>query len=73
MKFIFMDLIGELHPKSSTGNSYTFVVIGMLTGYSFCITIKYKSSSYVVNAYINNVCPKFSGSHCTLSGNMTTL
>ena len=48
--FISMDLIGEFHPKPSTGNAYALTVICMLTGYTFCVPIKTKSASEVVQA-----------------------
>ena len=42
MKFISMNLIGELHPPSSKGNRYALTVICMFTGYTFCIPIPNK-------------------------------
>ena len=42
MEFIAMDLIGEFHPASSTGNRYALTAVCMLTGFTFCIPIKSK-------------------------------
>ena len=39
-----MDLIGEFHPASSKGNRYALTVICMLTGFTFCIPLKNKTS-----------------------------
>ena len=64
MQFISMDLIGEFHHKSSAGNAYVLTVICMLTGYTFCVIIKTKTASEVVQAHIDNVYCKFGGSSC---------
>ena len=68
---ITMDLIGEFHPKSSTGNAYALTVICMLTGYTFCIPIKTKTAHEAVKVYIDNVYSKFGSSICILSDNRT--
>ena len=57
MEFISMDLIGEFYPPSKSGHKYALTVICMLTGYVFCIPLKIKQASEVVQAYINNVMP----------------
>ena len=63
--------LGEFHPKSSTGNAYALTVICMLTGYTFCVPIKTKTTSEVVQAYIDNAHSKFGGSSCISSDNGT--
>ena len=73
MQFISIDLIGEFHPKSSAGNAYALTVICMLTGYTFCVPIKTKTASEVVQAYIDNVYSKFGGSSPISSDNGTEL
>ena len=40
MQFISMDLIGEFHPPTSRKHRYALTVIGMLTGYVFCVPLK---------------------------------
>ena len=62
MDFISMDLIGEFHPPSKKGNRYALTVICMLTGYVFCVPLKIKTASEVIQAYIDNVYAKFGGS-----------
>ena len=71
MEFISMDLIGELYPPSKLGHKYALTVICMLTGYVFCIPLKMKQASEVLQAYIDNVYAKFSGSLKILSDNGT--
>ena len=46
-------------------------VICMLTGYTFCIPLKSKTATEVVQAYIGNVYVKFCGATCILSDNGT--
>ena len=43
----------------------------MFTGYVFCIPLKSKQANEVLQAYIDNVCAKFSGSLKILSDNGT--
>ena len=62
MDFISMDLIGEFHPPSKKGHRYALTIICMLTGYVFCIPLKMKTASEVIQAYIDNVYAKFGGS-----------
>ena len=62
IEFISMDLIGELYPPSRLGHKYALTVICMLTGYVFCIPLKTKQASEVLQAYIDNVYVKFGGS-----------
>ena len=70
MQFISMDLIGPLHLLRN-GYYYTLMVICMLTGYTFCMTLKTKTASEVVQAYIDEVYAKFGGSMPILSDNRT--
>ena len=71
MEFISLDLIGKLYPPSKLGHKYALTVICMLTGYVFCIPLKTKQASEVLQAYIDNVYAKFSGSLKILSDNGT--
>ena len=64
MHFISMDLIGEIHPKSSAVTYYALTVTYMLTGCTLCIGLKSKSAKEFVQTYIDNVYTKFDGSIC---------
>ena len=66
-----MDLIGQLYPPSKLGHKYALTMICMLTGYVFCIPLKKKQASEVLQAYIDNVYAKFGGSLKILSDNGT--
>ena len=66
-----MDLIGELYFPSKSGHEYALTIICMLTGYVFCIPLKTKQASEVLQAYIDNVYTKFGGSLKILSDNGT--
>ena len=70
MQFISMDLIGLFDP-SSHGHHYTLTVICMLTRYIFCIPLKTKTASEVVQAYMNKVYAKSGGTKKILSDNRT--
>ena len=61
MQFISMDLISLFDP-SSNGYHYALMVMCMLTGYTFFISLKTKTDSEVIQAYIDEVCSKFGGS-----------
>ena len=50
-----MDLVGEFHPPSSKGNRYALTAVCMLTGYTFCIPIKNKSTEVIVTAWRNHI------------------
>ena len=71
MDFISMDLIGEFHPPPKKGHKYMLTVICMLTGYVFCIPLKTKTASEVIQAYIDHVYAQFGGSRNILSDNGT--
>ena len=71
MEFISMDLIGEFYPPSKLGYKYALTVICMLTGYVFCVPLKSKQASEVIQVYIDNVYAKFGGSLKILSDNGT--
>ena len=58
MQLISMDLIGPFDPSSS-GYHYALTVICMLTGYTFCILLKTKTTNEVVQAYTDKVYAKF--------------
>ena len=71
MQFISMDLIGEFHPPTIRNNKYALTVICMLMGYVFCVPLKTKAAEEVIQAYIDNIYPKFGGSMKILSDNGT--
>ena len=71
MEFISTDLIGELYPPAKAGHRYALTVICMLTGYVFCVCLKSKQATEVLQAYIDNVYAKFGGSLKILSDNGT--
>ena len=69
MKLTSMDLIGKFHPRSTAGNYYALAIILMLTGYTFCIPIKSKSASEILQGYIDFY-TKCGGSTYILSDNV---
>ena len=71
MEFIAMDLIGEFHPASSKGDRFALTAVCMLTGFTFCISIKTKKAEDVVNAYLNHICCTFGPSSKILTDNGT--
>ena len=71
MEFISMDLIGEFTPPSSQGNRYALTAVCMLTGYTWCIPLKNKTATEVVNAYIDNIYCLFGPSKKILTDNGT--
>ena len=68
MQFISMDLIAPL-TLLVVGIFYALMVICMLTGYTFCIPLKTKTTREVVQAYIDEVYAKFGDSMEILSDN----
>ena len=70
LQFISMCLIGPFDPSSS-GYQYALMVICMSTGYTFCVPLKTKTTSKVVQAYIDEAYAKFGGSVKILSDNGT--
>ena len=70
MQFIYMDLIGPFDP-SSDGHKYALTVICILTGYTFCIPLKTKMVTKVVQPYVGEVYAKFWGFSKILSENGT--
>ena len=70
MQFILIDLSGSFDP-SSGGYCYTFMLTCMSTGYTFCIPLKTKTPSEVVQAYIDEVYAKFGRSVKILFNNET--
>ena len=71
MEFIAMDLIGEFHPASSKGNRFALTAICMLTGFTFCIPLKFKHAEDMINTYINHICCPFGPSRKILTDNGT--
>ena len=71
MDFIAMDLIGEFHPPSSSGNRYALTGVCMLTGFTWCVPIKSKKASDVARAYLQHVYSVLGGSTKILTDNGT--
>ena len=71
MEFIAMDLIGEFHPASSKGNRFTLTAVCMLTGFTFCISLKTKCAEDIIKAYIDHICCTFGPSRQILTDNST--
>ena len=69
-QFISMDLNCPFDPSSSEYH-YTLMLICMLMGYTFCILLKTKTVSEVVQAYGDEVYAKFWVSMKILSGKGT--
>ena len=47
MDFICMDLIGKFHPPTSHGHHYALTAVCMLTGFTWCISLKTKTADEV--------------------------
>ena len=73
MEFIFMDLVGPIHPPSSRGNKYVLTVIDMLTGFTMAVTIKNKNTETICEAYRDNIYCVFGGSSRILTDNGSEL
>ena len=58
-------------PPSQPGHKYALTVICVLTAYVFCMPLKTKQASEVLQAYINSIYAKFGGSLKILSDNGT--
>ena len=69
MEFICMDLVGPIHPPSSSGNKYVLTVIDMLTGFTIAVPIKNKNAETICEAYRDNVYCVFGGSSRMLTDN----
>ena len=67
----FNGLNWPIFDPSSNGYHYALMVICMITGYTFCIPLKTKTGSDVVQAYIDEVYAKSWGSMKILSDNGT--
>ena len=59
MEFIAMDLIGGFNPASSKGKRCALTAVCMLTGFTFCIPLKFKKVDDVINMYVNHICCPF--------------
>ena len=71
MELVSIDLIGEFYPPSSKGNRYTLTAVCMLTGFTFCISIKNKTAQEVVTAWRNHISFPFGVSRKLLMDNGT--
>ena len=67
MKFIAIDL----NPASSKGSRFALTAVRMLTGFTFCISLKTKCAEDVIKAYINHICCIFGPSRKILTDNGT--
>ena len=68
MQFISMDHIGLLTLLVVVIDMFWTKIL-MLTGYTFCVPLKTKSSTEVIQAYVDEVYAKFGGSVKILSEN----
>ena len=59
IEFIVMDLIGKFHPASSKIIKFALTALCMLTGFTFCIPLKFKHAEDIINVYINHICCPF--------------
>ena len=73
MEFVSMDLIGEFHPTPppSKGNRYALTAVCMLTGYTFCISLKNKSAEEILTAWRNHIAFPFGVCRKLLTDNGT--
>ena len=69
MEFIYMDLVGPIHPPSSRGNKYILTVIDMLIGFTIAAPIKNKNAETICDAYRDNIYCVFGGSSRMLTDN----
>ena len=69
MEFIYMDLVGPIHPTSSRGNKYVLTVIDMLTGFTMAVPIKNKNAETICDAYRNHIYCTFGESSRILTDN----
>ena len=69
MDFICMDLIGEFHPQTSCGHHYALTAVCMLTGFTWCVPLKTKTSEEVAKAYMDHIYSSFGGSIKILTDN----
>ena len=66
-----MNVIGEVYSQSKAGTCHVLTVLCMLTGYTFCIPLKSKTATYIVQAYDDNTYAYFGGSIHILSDSST--
>ena len=71
MDFICMDLIGEFHPLTSRGHRYALTAVCMLTGFTWCVSLKTKTVEEVAKAYMDHIYSNFGGSIKILTDNKT--
>ena len=71
MDFICMDLIGEFHPPTSRGHHYALTAFCMLTGFTWCVSLKTKTAEEVTKAYMDHIYCNFGGSIKILTDNGT--
>ena len=71
MNFICMDLIGEFHPPTSCGHCYALTAVCMLTGFTWCVPLKTKTTEEVAKAYMDHIYSNFGGSIKILMDNGT--
>ena len=71
MDFICMDLIGEFHPATSCCHCYALTAVCLLTGFTWCIPLKTKTTEEVAKAYLDHIYSLFGGSVKILMNNGT--
>ena len=71
MDFICMDLIGEFHPPTSHGHRYALTAVCILTGFTWCVPLKTKTTEEVAKAYMDHIYSNFGGSIKILTDNET--
>ena len=59
----------RISPPMDEGHRYALTVICMLTGFTWCISIKDKKAPMIIKAYMNEVYYKYGGSRKILSDN----
>ena len=62
MYFICVDLIGEFYSPTSHGHHYALPAVCMLTGFTWCIPLKTKTTEEVTKAYLDHIYSIFEGS-----------
>ena len=57
-----MDVIGEFCPPTTHGHHSALTVVCMLTGFTWCISLKTKTAEEVAKAYLDHIYSLFGGS-----------
>ena len=62
MDIIYIDVIGEFRPPTTHGHHSALTVVCMLTGLTWCISLKTKTAEEVAKAYLDDINSLFGGS-----------